>query len=318
MILLARRDAPAGQDHVEGGRGIAQDGLHALRVVRQGRPRHRGVAQLAQARHQQVAIGVIDLARAQRHARLNQLVACGEHRHGGPREHGKLGATDGRRQPDPRGGEHAAGPQHDLSRTHVLACPAHEAAGRGHRIEVDDAVLLAGQLAHQDRVGAGRQRRARGDAHAFAFAQRRGIGTPGELLAGQAQAATAGIGMAQGKTIHRAVVERRQVDPGHHIRRQHASIGARGGELLDRHAPLRRQLAQQRLGIVHGKTAGIGGHQRGRGHLPLTCRSRRRLRAICRSVNSFFLPSYGLAPSRKMKRTGVPTSLKRLRKKFSR
>src|SRR5690606_40463407 len=53
-------------------------------------------------------------------------------------------------------------------------------------------------------------------------------------------------------------------------------------------------------------------------HLRLTWRSSRRLRWTWRSVSSFFLPSYGLVPSRNSIRTGVPTSLKRLRKKFSR
>gem|GEM_PF-4568427 len=53
-------------------------------------------------------------------------------------------------------------------------------------------------------------------------------------------------------------------------------------------------------------------------YLPLTCLIRRRLRLIWRSVRTFFLPSYGFTPSRKMNCTGVPTSLKRLRKKFSR
>ena len=50
----------------------------------------------------------------------------------------------------------------------------------------------------------------------------------------------------------------------------------------------------------------------------LTWRSSRRFFATWRSLSTFFLPSYGLAPSLNTKRIGVPTSLKRLRKKFSR
>ena len=50
----------------------------------------------------------------------------------------------------------------------------------------------------------------------------------------------------------------------------------------------------------------------------LAWRIRRRFLATCFSVSTFFLPSYGFAPSLNTKRTGVPTSLKRLRKKFSR
>ena len=50
----------------------------------------------------------------------------------------------------------------------------------------------------------------------------------------------------------------------------------------------------------------------------LTRRISRCFFATWRSVRTFFLSLYGFSPSRKMKRIGVPTSLKRLRKKFSR
>lgn len=49
-----------------------------------------------------------------------------------------------------------------------------------------------------------------------------------------------------------------------------------------------------------------------------TCRINRRRLAIWPSVRTFFLSLYGFSPSLKTKRTGVPTNLKRLRKKFSR
>ena len=53
-------------------------------------------------------------------------------------------------------------------------------------------------------------------------------------------------------------------------------------------------------------------------HLRLTCRMRRRFFCTCLSVSTFFLPSKGFSPSLKTNWIGVPTSLKRLRKKFSR
>src|SRR5690606_30658238 len=54
-------------------------------------------------------------------------------------------------------------------------------------------------------------------------------------------------------------------------------------------------------------------------HLPrLECRIRRFFFFTWRSLSTFLRSLYGLSPSLKTKRTGVPTSLKRLRKKFSR
>ena len=54
-------------------------------------------------------------------------------------------------------------------------------------------------------------------------------------------------------------------------------------------------------------------------HLPrLACRIRRFLFATWRSDSTFFLSLYGFSPSLNTNRTGVPTRLKRLRKKFSR
>src|SRR3546814_15864776 len=54
-------------------------------------------------------------------------------------------------------------------------------------------------------------------------------------------------------------------------------------------------------------------------HLPrLAWRIRRFFFATWRSLRTFFLSLYGFSPSLNTKRTGVPTSLKRLRKKFTR
>src|SRR5690606_13356001 len=53
-------------------------------------------------------------------------------------------------------------------------------------------------------------------------------------------------------------------------------------------------------------------------YLRLTWLRRRFLRATWRSVRTFLRSLYGFSPSLNTNRTGVPTSLKRLRKKFSR
>ncbi len=96
---------------------------------------------------------------------------------------------------------------------------------------------------------------------------------------------------------------------------------ARGLPSMARHYPV-RSLPRCAWSAEHGSAlpdaeepafAGSSLH-----HRPLTCLIRRRLRLTWRSVRTFFLPSYGFTPSRKMNCTGVPTSLKRLRKKFSR
>src|SRR5690606_13669417 len=85
-----------------------------------------------------------------------------------------------------------------------------------------------------------------------------------------------------------------------------------------------RQAVAQQPGLVdpaqaRGAPAGkqAEGHPARRVHRHLLRLARRISRcffATWRSVRTFFLSLYGLSPSLKTKRTGVPTSLKRLRK----
>src|SRR5690606_27666260 len=74
---------------------------------------------------------------------------------------------------------------------------------------------------------------------------------------------------------------------------------------------------QHRPGTLPGQRFG-GGDLARHGYFRLTCRNRRRRRATWRSESTFLRSLYGFSPSLNTKRTGVPRSLKRLRKKFCR
>ena len=94
----------------------------------------------------------------------------------------------------------------------VLAADAHVGAGLEHRGGPHPAAVELGQLGLQDRIGAGRDRRAGGDAERGARLERRRPRLARRDLAGQAQLDAAGVGGADRVAVHRGAVERRQVD----------------------------------------------------------------------------------------------------------
>ena len=288
MVLLTRRHAPAGDDHIERRSGVGQHDLHALGVVGQRGPRGRLQALGAQQAHQQVAVAVVDLPGPQRQAGFHQFVAGGEHGHRGAPCHRQRRQAQGCGQSDPRGGQHLALAHHLGTCGHVLADTPHIRARPYACRDLDATVCFDDVFTDGDRVGALGQRRACRDADAFAGTDAQPLGHTRVLLSHQPQACRAlgsEAGMRERHAVHPAVVERRQVDRRANRIGQHAAAGTIERERLATQAARPRRVPDQRDGFIDGDAGGV------RAHLRLTCRIRRRFLAICFSVSTFFLPS---------------------------
>ena len=114
-------------------------------------------------------------------------------------------------------------------------------------------------LADRHHVRALGHRRARGDAHAFALPHDERHRPPDELAPDQSQGdggIRRHVGAAAGEAVHRAVVERRQVDGRMHVAREHAAVATRQDQRLDRQAARARGRLQRRHRFVeqeHGR-----------------------------------------------------------------
>ncbi len=107
------------------------------------------------------AIGVVDRGRAQRLARLHQLVAGGDHGDARPARDGNLRDPAGRAHADLARADHGAGAQQRLAARDVGTGIGHELPGRGGAADLDRATAdRLGMLDHDDGVGAARQRAA--------------------------------------------------------------------------------------------------------------------------------------------------------------
>ena len=149
----------------------------------------------------------------------DELVAGHDHAHARRAMTAHLGHARGR---DGRQGERAqgvAGGDDDSPGGHVRAARAHVIAYFDRRVERDPIAVDAGDLDRNDGVGSGRQRRPGRNRHRRVRLEPGGVvareGLPGhrELLAR--------IGRAHGITVHRRVVERRQVVCGVHVGGDH-------------------------------------------------------------------------------------------------
>ena len=110
------------------------------------------------------AIDVVYLARAERPARIDDLVACGHHGHARPREDLQFRAADGGRRANAARVQQVAPPHHDVARRDVGPAAA-DVLPRGRRGRDVNQVFAGGRrfLDHDDRVGAFGQRGAGGD-----------------------------------------------------------------------------------------------------------------------------------------------------------
>ena len=161
-------------------------GNHAQRI---GQDAHvgDGAAEPLREAGDDVAVGIVDAALAERRARLIDLVACGEYRHPQPTEDREPGASDGSSDADVLGPESPAGGQDGRAGRDILSGipPVGAALDPGRYndgIAVCPAVLL-----HQHGVGAGGHRRAGEDANRLAAHGRAPERVPGGSPPGAGQ-----------------------------------------------------------------------------------------------------------------------------------
>ncbi len=246
-----------------------------VRIVGQNAEIGHHRAEPLQQRAQEITIGVVDRGAAALAAWLDHFVAGRKDRNRQPPPHFEFGQAQSGGERDVLRLQHGAGRQHDIARRHVLAGqPAigAELQPARHRdaVAVDRDVFL-----HEHGVGADRHRRAGEYPDRLAGFQR-GIGTPpGGQPAADDQfgvAARFEIGMADGVTIDRGIIERRQID--RRLQVGGGDAAARAAQrhpfgLRDRHDPFADQplhlgQRQQRT----GKCETIVGQLRHHAHAP--------------------------------------------------
>ena len=154
-----------------------------------------------------------------------------------------------------------AGRDHDGTGRHVRAAQAHVVSRLDRAVEGDVIAVGMRELYGHDAVGAGGQRRAGRDRHGRVRLETGRVvacerPARHEELAGR-------IDRPHGVSVHRRVVERRQVVGGVHVGR-HDAAGERARELERLGRQRREALEQERTGLVREQRTGIGG-----GHGPM-------------------------------------------------
>ena len=189
-VVLADRGAAERHENVEGGAfGRGERPVEVLRRVAGDAEIDRRTARLRRHAGEREHVGGDDLVRPDRLAGQDQLVAGGEHAHMRPRPHLQAGMAHGGGERQPRRVEPLARPQQHLALAKVEPRRADEGA-RLHRGRDRDRVALRLRvLLDDDRVGAGRHRRAGEDAHRLARPEGEAGAASGDALAGDAQAA---------------------------------------------------------------------------------------------------------------------------------
>jgi hypothetical protein len=142
VVLLADRDAAAGQDQVVVCRGGAQAGTRRVARVGHDAKVVDHAAESFEQAAQRVAVGVVDAARLERLARHRQFVAGGEQRHAQAAEHRELRQPTEAATPTWACGEARAGGQHFGAGGDVLAAPADPLAGMRHMVHGDGIAVM--------------------------------------------------------------------------------------------------------------------------------------------------------------------------------
>ncbi len=121
-VIVADRDAAAGQQHVRPGAGVKRFAQGIRRVPRVEPVRH-DAARFGHLRGQGVGIGVVDLARLQRLPRLDQFIPGAEDRDARARVGADRGAAQSGAMPISAGRRRLPAARHDAARRHVLPRP---------------------------------------------------------------------------------------------------------------------------------------------------------------------------------------------------
>lgn len=226
-------------------------------------------------RGQREAVGVVDGARGERLAGLDQLAAGGHDHHPGARPHPYGAAPDGGQQGDLRRPEDGAGREGQVTGLYVAAACADVrprlrgavhaylaarvfggGAGRGHPGGRAAARAAVGPLDRYDGFRAGRQRGAGHDPGSLAGADggqltaaRRHVPDDGEHR-GKLLARTLDVGRSDGIAVHGAVVEGREGDGHGHVLDQDTALGVQQLELDGLQRPDGREDVREVL--VHG------------------------------------------------------------------
>ena len=176
-----------------------------------------------------------------------------------------MGKTHAGRQAQRSRAQALAGLQHHRAARHVFALPAYPLAQcRLHR-HLHPAVGMQGAVfLHDDGVGPCRHGRTREDAGQGAGGQGGPCAACGNALR-HGQGPRAQVGHAQGVAVHGAVVVAGHVQGAAQRLRQHAAVGLKGRNGLQRQHGLgtRQQVAQ---GVVQGQQRGARRGGWGRAH----------------------------------------------------
>ena len=247
QVEVAHAHAAAGQHGVAAGRALREAPFDLGLVVGCDAEVHGREPVPAQQGHQGAPVGVADLAREQRPASFDQLIAGGEHADDGSRHHGHLFPAHTAQHADVAGTEHGAGGEDLLTGRHVLTSPPHVDARRGRGGHPDLVALAAGGLDDGHGVGSLGERGARHDAQRLAGPDRGAGRLPGGQGADHRQPGglgRAGRGHVRGPhrvAVHGRIGERRHVLGRGHRLGQHQPDG-----VTDLHHPGRFGRARRR------------------------------------------------------------------------
>jgi uncharacterized RDD family membrane protein YckC len=229
-VVVAHRDPARGQHDVRRLRGLGESRVEHVMEVRHDPVVGDGTARRLHQPVEREAVGVEDLPGLAGVARLNHLVAGGEHGHPRPLSHQDLRKAQRGSHAQLLRAQHGAPRQHHAACADVLAAAARVDAtlDRSHEEPVAPALH---HLLGIHGVGPRRDGRARHDAKRLAGLDGACEHAPRGQLAhhGQLRPRVRGdLDVGDGVAVHRGVVRRRHVDWRAEILREHPA--ERGGE----------------------------------------------------------------------------------------
>ncbi len=184
-------------------------------------------------------VDVVQLARTERFAGRDDLVAARQDRDARPGEDVDLGQSHGGERADAAGGQHVARCEERLTRGDVGAAPPDVLARVDRRQDADLAgAAFLGFLDHHHRIGAFRQRGAGRDLDAGAARHALARDLTGEdaFDAGERlrleRAGAEGVGGDHRVAVHRGAIERRDIDGRDRGPRDHAAVRLADGDPL--------------------------------------------------------------------------------------
>src|SRR5215813_1907991 len=214
QVVDTHRDAAGRDHHVGDAAGFEQLSAQDVALVGHDPEIGHAPATLLDEAAQREAIGVVDLTRLARRSRLGHLVAGGEQGDARTLSDEHLSVPERREQSQLLRAEHAAAGYHDGAGHHVFTTPPHI----GGALDGPDPHARSTafhELLRIHRVGAGRNRRARHDAHGLSGGERAGehgagrqIGDDGEI----ARAARGNVGGHHGVSVDGGIVGGRHVE----------------------------------------------------------------------------------------------------------